>query len=317
MHPLERLINLVALLLESRRPLTFEEIRDLISGYSQDDDAAAKRMFERDKDALREVGIPVELAATDAWDVERGYTIPRERYGLQDLSFTPEEMWALFVAAHTPGRDGEAEHAFWKLSATADQNALAALAERTPAPGIDVSGAHLGVLADALGRRRAVAFRYRPLRGKPSERRVEPYALAFRRGSWYVLGLDRGREAIRAFRLSRILSTVRQVGPAGAAPEGFDASRQLAAGPWGLGAPEGTARIAFSPRIAWLATGATPGASVGRVRRDGWVETVVPAGDDETLVSWVLSFGPDARVLSPRRLRDRVVERLTAMATGG
>src|SRR5207237_1407811 len=69
MHPLERLIDLVALLLNSRRPLTFDEIRTLIPAYQQDDHAAAKRMFERDKDVLKEVGIPIELAATDVWDV--------------------------------------------------------------------------------------------------------------------------------------------------------------------------------------------------------------------------------------------------------
>jgi len=45
MHPLERLINLVALLLEARRPLAFEEIRSLMPAYQQQDAASAKRMF--------------------------------------------------------------------------------------------------------------------------------------------------------------------------------------------------------------------------------------------------------------------------------
>jgi proteasome accessory factor B len=77
MHPLERLVNLVALLLESRRPLTFEQIRaKMPEGYGQDDVQSAKRMFERDKDVLRDVGVPIEVIATDAWDVEHGYAIP-------------------------------------------------------------------------------------------------------------------------------------------------------------------------------------------------------------------------------------------------
>src|SRR5262245_46261446 len=112
MHPLERLINLVALLLDSTRPLTFDQIREVMPAYQQADVSSAKRMFERDKDILREVGIPIELVATDVWDVEQGYRIPREQYYLPEVTFTPEEVWALFVAAHAPGEDGEAEQAF-------------------------------------------------------------------------------------------------------------------------------------------------------------------------------------------------------------
>src|ERR1051325_10387213 len=109
MHPLERLINLVALLLETTRPLTFEEIRSTLPAYQQGDASAAKRMFERDKDVLREIGIPVELEATDSWEVEQGYRIRKDHYYLPQVSFTPEEVWALFVAAHAPGESGEAE----------------------------------------------------------------------------------------------------------------------------------------------------------------------------------------------------------------
>jgi proteasome accessory factor B len=114
MHPLERLLNLLALLLNATRPLTFEEIRARVPAYQQDDLASAKRMFERDKDALRDVGVPVDLTSTDVWEVEKGYRIVKERYYLPDIDFTPDEMWALFVAAHTPGEDGEAERAFQK-----------------------------------------------------------------------------------------------------------------------------------------------------------------------------------------------------------
>jgi proteasome accessory factor B len=90
MHPLERLLNLVALLLETGRPLTFEEIRGALQAYGQEDKASAKRQFERDKDTLRNIGIPVEAVPTDAWEVEEGYRIPKERYELPDLSLEPE-----------------------------------------------------------------------------------------------------------------------------------------------------------------------------------------------------------------------------------
>jgi proteasome accessory factor B len=314
MHPLERLINLVALLLEARRPLAFEEIRALMPAYQQQDAASAKRMFERDKDSLREVGVPVEVSSTDVWEVEPGYRIPKDQYYLPELAFTADEVWALFVAAHAPGESGEAEQAFQKLSAGTETNVLTAMAERAPAPGVDPSGPHLGAIADALARRRALRFKYRPAQGKAGQREVEPYALVFRSGHWYLVGRDRGRQDIRSFRLSRLLSPVKEVGEAAPPPAGFDASRQLEAGPWGLGQPVETARVAFSPKVAWWAVPAVPKAQVRRTRRDGWVEVDLPASQTDSFVSWLLSFGPDARVYSPRAIRDQVVARLEALA---
>ena len=103
-------------------------------------------------------------------------------------------------------------------------------------------------------------------------------------------------------------------GEAGSPPAGFDASRQLEAGPWGLGQPVETARVGFSPKVAWWAVPAVPKARVRRTRRDGWVEVDLPASQTDSFVSWLLSFGPDARVYSPRAIRDQVVSRLEAIA---
>ena len=317
MHPLERLLDLVALLLDARKPLTFEDIRGVMPAYQQADPASAKRMFERDKDVLREVGIPVELAPTDAWDTEQGYRIPKDRYYLPDVAFTPDEVWALFVAAHTPGSGGEAEQAFQKISSGTEMNVLAAMAERTAAPGVDSSGPYLGSIADALARRKAIRFKYRSAQGKAGQREIDPYALVFRRGNWYVVGLDRGRNETRSFRLSRLLSPVKEIGPASAPPEGFDASAQLEAGPWGLGRPAAKARVAFSPKVSWWAMASTPGVTVIKTRRDRWVEAEVPASESDTFVSWILSFGADARLTSPRSVRDQVVAKLRAVASDG
>src|SRR5207245_7894446 len=93
---------------------------------------------------------------------------------------------------------------------------------------------------------------------------------------------------------------------------GFDAASHLEAGPWGIGKPVETARVGFTTRIAWLVAAQTAGANVVRTRRDGWVEIEVPASQTESFVSWVLSFGPDARVFAPRAIRDHIVARLVA-----
>jgi predicted DNA-binding transcriptional regulator YafY len=315
MHPLERLINLVALLLESRRPLTFDEIRDIMPAYQQEDPASAKRMFERDKDTLRDAGIPIDVTPTDPWDVEQGYRIWKERFYLPDLQLTPDEVWALYVAAHTPGEDPEAERAFQKLSTSAETGVLAAIAERLVTPGADPSGPHLGPIADALASRRAVRFKYRPLQAKPGQREVDPYGLVFRSGNWYLVGRDRSREDVRSFRLSRVASVIKEIGPASPPTEGFDAAKYLEAGPWGLGRPAKRATIAFSPKVAWWALSEAPGARSVHELPDGWVEANVPASESDSFVSWVLSFGPDARVESPASLRDQVVAKLQAIAS--
>src|SRR4030095_11632438 len=104
MHPLERLVNLVALLLESRTPLTFDQIRSkLAEGYGYQDASSDKRIFKGDNDVLCDIGGRIDVGSTDAWDVEHGYTIDKDRYYLPDIAFTPEELSALFVAVRSAG----------------------------------------------------------------------------------------------------------------------------------------------------------------------------------------------------------------------
>jgi proteasome accessory factor B len=309
MHPLERLLNLVALLLETNRPLTFEEIRTTLQAYGQEDRASAKRQFERDKDTLRQIGIPVETVPTDAWEVEEGYRIDKAQYELPDLSLEPEEAAALFVAAH--GEGGEAAQAFRKLALGAEAGFLAAVDEGPPTSGVDASGPRLPQAAEAVSGRRRVRFRYRPVSGEEEDRDVDAWALLFRAGAWYLVGGDRRRGEPRSFRLSRVASDLRDGGPGEPPAEGFRAADHLTAGPWGLGEPEATARVAFSPKVSWWAVGGLPGARTAGTRSDGWTEAEVPVGD--AFVSWVLSFGDDAEVLAPAALRDEVTRALEAV----
>src|SRR4051812_46199334 len=162
MHPLERLLNLVAMLLEARRPLTFEQIRDALPAYAQDDVATAKRMFERDKDILRDNGIPIELAPLDAFDVEEGYVIPKDRYYLPEIEFTPQEISALFIAARSGGADdAPAEWAVRKLLYGVGGGVLAGAAMGSSAAGPDVDSELLTAVAEAVLRgSRRLSFAY-------------------------------------------------------------------------------------------------------------------------------------------------------------
>jgi proteasome accessory factor B len=127
------------------------------------------------------------------------------------------------------------------------------------------------------------------------------------------VGHDRHRGEIRSFRLSRISGDVELVGEGTDPPEGFRAAEHVRAGPWGPGEPETTATVAFAPDVAWWATNGVAGAEVMRTREDGWVEASVPWSPGERLVSWILSFGPDAEVVEPPELRSELVGRLEAI----
>src|SRR4029079_11043229 len=124
MQKVERLVNLIALLLNTRRPLTVEEVRNTIPGYQQQDYASFKRMFERDKEELRSLGIPIERRFTDVWEIEEGYLISKDRYYLPELDLDPDEMAALWIASRIvvePG--GKEDQALVKLSLSGNGSA--------------------------------------------------------------------------------------------------------------------------------------------------------------------------------------------------
>lgn len=311
MHPLERLVNLVALLLESPRPLTFDQIRDAMpEAYAQQEVATAKRMFERDKDILRDVGVPIEVGSTDAWDVEQGYAIPKDRYYLPEIALTPDELSALFVAARAGGADATAEQAVRKLLYGADGSFLAAEPDvpfAAEAAGVDP---RVLAAADAIGDGVSIRFTYRTSRGARSERHVDPYGLVVRGGQWYVVGLDRERAEIRSFRFSRMAGDLERADRASAPPDAFRAADHVVGGPWGPGEPQEHIVVAFSPDVAWWATNGLQGVEAAGGREDGWQVVRVPTAPGDGIVSWVLSFGPDAELLEPAALRDEVVRRL-------
>jgi len=228
MHPLERLVNLVALLLSTRIPVTFQEIREKLPAYSQDDVESAKRMFERDKDALRAAGVPVEVAPVDAWESETGYIIPEDEYYLPEISFTEGEASALVVLAATPaGDDEDAVRALRKLFFGAERSPLAGPGPSVPAVVDEADDPRAAAVANAISRRRCIHFRYKSVTGETSERRLDPYALVWRSGHAYAVGLDRDRGEIRAFRVSRFASDPTEQSESSAPPKGFVAREHV------------------------------------------------------------------------------------------
>ena len=103
---LERLLNLTALLLETPRPLSAAEIRHRLGVYPDETDAF-RRAFERDKDDLRAMGVPLEIETVPGVvPAVEGYRIPKDRYYLRDPGLTPDELAALRLAASLVQLDG-------------------------------------------------------------------------------------------------------------------------------------------------------------------------------------------------------------------
>ena len=307
MGPDERHVNLISLLIESPTPLTFQQIREQMDAYDQADEESAKRMFERDKDDLRGMGVPIELAPVDAWEdpeAASGYTISPEAYYLPRIAFTTEEMTALLIVAGLPGVDDEAARGVRKLAAGV-QGDLPWRGGVSVGP--DASGERLAALASATLAGRAISFDYVTSGGESAERTVDPWALVTRPGRWYLVGMDRDRGDVRAFRVSRIASDPRDAGPAEPRPEGFEAGSHVA-GPWEQAEPEQQALVALSDRIGWWAIRTIGHATVERTREDGWIEVRMPLGDGTS--SWVLSLGRDAEAIEPEELRRDVIRRL-------
>jgi len=215
----ERLVNLVLCLLSTRQFLTAERIRTAVPGYEPDDgtaraDEAFKRMFERDKAELRELGIPLETGRTSIFDVEEGYRIARRDYELPEVSLEPDEAAAVGLAAR-----------LWQSAELADAARGALLKLRAggvdvePArtldvePRLDAAEEALHPCLDAVQAGRAVRFAYRKPNGSESDRQVEPWGVVSWRGRWYLVGHDRDRGAPRCFRLSRVLGAVSPAGP--------------------------------------------------------------------------------------------------------
>lgn len=315
MHRLERLINLVAALLHADRPLTAEELRNRLPGYAEDH-GAFRRAFERDKEALRDLGIPVALEPVD--DAARpgvvGYRIPKEAYYLKDPGLAPDELAALHLAAsavRVEGASGIA--ALWKLGGELAQQGPSGPGSGVDAPfgGLSASSpavaalpgtAHLGPVFAAISARRRIAFGYR---GRP--RRVDPWRLSFRNGHWYLAGHDHDAGEERMFRLDRVESDVDLTGDEGAFERPPHSGAQPP--PWELGAEEAlTARLLVDAgQAAWAAAHVGPDA-VEEWHPDGSVVLAVRVTNRDAFRSFALGFLDHAEVLGPPELRADMVE---------
>jgi proteasome accessory factor B len=303
----ERLLGLVVCLLSARRYLTASQIRDAVPGYPETFDAF-KRMFERDKDELRELGIPLETGT--AADDEIGYRISRQAYELPEIRLEPDEAAVLGLAARVWRQAelaGAAAGALLKLRAAGIE------AEETTQPGIEprlqTEEAAFAPLWQAVRDRRPVAFGYHAAGRATSQRRnLEPWGVVNRNGHWYVAGFDRDRGQARVFRLSRIEGQVSMTGPTRSVtvPAGTDV-RNLVQAAGGEPTPVRTAVLRVRQGSGY---GLRRRATSEQPEEDGWDLVEAPFSEVGWYADYIASFGADVVVIEPVDLREAVIGHL-------
>jgi proteasome accessory factor B len=309
----ERLLNLVICLLATRRYLSVQEIRDKVPGYESDNEEAFRRMFERDKEELRELGIPLETGSDSAvHDDELGYRIARRDYELPPISLEPDEAAALGLAArllHSAPLARATGTALLKLRA-AGIDAPEATGALEPRVGVNEPAFEACLAAVTEGR--VLHFTYRASGRDPEPRLVQPWGVVWWHGRWYLVGHDDARDDVRVFRLSRIEDEPVAIGPALAVQPPRDVNlTALVAGMAGA-EPLHTASVRLRTGAGWAlrreASSVTPDG-------DGWDVVELGYADPERFADGVTGYGADAVMLAPDEARAAVVRRLEALAS--
>lgn len=297
---LERITNLVALLMETRSPLTQEQIVFELEGQYPAGEGAQRGAFERDKALLRELGVPIKSQVLGGAEAgQTAYWVDRRDYELQGLDLTDDERQALQVAAAAV-RSNDAQFGLFKLGGSAAEQATL----RLDMPTMDA----LPELHRAVRGRHEVTFDYR---GTP--RRVHPHALLLRAGSWYLIGVDPDKLAMRTFRVDR-MSSIGVLEPAEAfeRPAGFDPRQEFPLDPKELGG-DAAAVVRVDAQSADRAVAQLGAGSVLQRHPGGAVDVRVPCANIDAFRAWLFDLDDHAEVLSPDDVRAGVVDWLRSL----
>lgn len=206
---IERLINLTIALLATKRYLTKSEIFRTVDGYEGSPETK-ERMFERDKDDLRSLGIAIEVGSFDPlFNDESGYRIKSENYQLDLGEVTPTEISLLSLAADAwqgAAFADAAQSAILKLSSIgvhSDPIEIPALS-----PKLSNSSKDLETVTTAIANSEFLIFTYLSAKLEPQERSIIPFALSNKAGFWYVTGVDQEQQEVRTFRVDRMQGAI-------------------------------------------------------------------------------------------------------------
>ena len=297
----ERLVNLTIALLATKRYLTKSEIFRTIEGYEGAPEAM-ERMFERDKDDLRSLGIAIELGTFDPiFEDEAGYRITPSSYQLNlgELDGTDIALLSLAATAWSGAAlERESTSALIKLASMGIDNDSETLSLLTP----QVSGtdANFALVTDAIVRRSEIEFEYLGADLSRQVRKISPYSMRGQSGSWYLVGFDSEKDSLRTFRLDRIVSEVsvsKKVNsfeiPDSIPDQSTDETRELAI-------------LRVRKRRGHQLRSLSNLIEAG----EEWDEITLPIVDVSWLIRIILWHRDDVIVLEPSALRERVIDSL-------
>lgn len=307
-------MNLTICLLVARTFIAKSRIRSAVENYHDMADDAFDRMFDRDKEELRVLGIPIEVGAVEkGFDDEVGYRVRRDVFELPEVSLDADEAAIVGLAARV-----------WQHAALA--SATSQGVRKLRAAGVDVDESALTILEPQLAteepafdsvfaavtQRQPVEFDHRRTGAAMTTRRhLDPWGIVSWHGHWYVVGHDRDRDAARMFRVSRIEGAARPVGVAGSyVPPGDLDLRALADS---LAPPHPHHSATVRVRVG-AGDALRRRAAQARQVDEQWSELELPYGSGSSLADELASFGPDVVAVAPAEVRDAVVRRLELVA---
>ena len=326
-----RQLSLISFLMANRRPVSALEIKQEVEGYSSMNEDAFARRFYADRAELESLGISLQVQkpAEGFFEAEL-YALPPENYYLPEVKFADQELAALRTALGL--LDGEFAYAeplrlalqqvsWGRPSPLSGRDAAPIDVKLQPSAGGRELSQRLAKIETAISRRKTIEFSYYTMqRDEVADRKVDPYHLVFRDGQFYLIGHSHERGAVRVFRLSRIRGKVSYATKAEhdfTPRQDFDRRDYASRAEWQMGEIEGSAKIFLRERIAWLVerdfgTYGTlrkpvPDDGVGKAR--GSIYETEYASRRQ-LVSWVLGWRDNARLLAPADLAAEAAERL-------
>ena len=332
MKKAERLLDLIAFLLNARRPVTFQQIQNAFpEDYAEGGEEAISRKFERDKADIVKMGLPLKFK-DDEFD-EGGYVIDRESYALSKISLSPDELAILCLAGSAVLEMGASPFtqdlilALNKIGYATGEQARSGWFPYRILPDNRLSQAvalrrkeYLESLRRAIADRKNVVLVYHGLwRDEKSQRTVSPYGLVCRQGTWILVGRCHMRDAVRVFHVDRItgleVNRFQPKTPDFEFPADFKLEEVVARHPWEIRAHDPlTAVVRFEAPVAGVLASEL-GPHAVKVEEDGEARVFhLEVSYLDGLLPTILWYRDKARVLEPPELVEKTREALLKLA---
>jgi predicted DNA-binding transcriptional regulator YafY len=289
-----------------------------------------QRTVWRDLAALQEVGFPLiddKHTGSTRWKL-----LPHGLKGLENSGLTISELASLYFSralvqflAGTPFHE-DASSAMEKVAAALPSR-MRVFLDRLPGV-LNVKATplkkredarfrkHIATLLSAVLEHHQVKMQYYSASSRQTkEYLVEPYRLAYAQGGMYLMAHVPKYRQLRTFAVERIKSlwvTAETFDvPEGAADDPFPNSLGVHTG------PAERIEIEFLPEAALHVRERSwhPSQQI-REKPDGSIRLTLNVCNDWALRSWILSFGPLARVVAPSSLAETILEQLEEAREG-